>query len=80
MFSDDTNGITLNDYRVGYTLYIFDISQDNSEQNLSLLQEGKLSLHIQLANALTESVTIIVYMEKEGMMEIDKDRNVTFQD
>ena len=81
LFTDQTNGITMEDYLTsGLCLYMFDISQDGMESNLSLLQEGKLSLQIQLATALTESVTIVVYMEREGMIEIDKDRNVVYED
>ncbi len=81
LFHDHSIGISLYDYQYsGFTLYVFDITQDGtSDQNLSLLQEGKLSLHIKLGAALRESVTVIVYMEKDGLIEIDKDRNVTFE-
>ena len=80
LFSDQNAGITWKDYmKSGQTLYVFDISQDSTESNLSLLQEGKLSLHIKLDTGLAESCTLIVYLEKEGLIEIDKDRNVTIE-
>ena len=80
MFQDQANGITLEDYKTsGLALYAFDLSQDGADCNLSLLQEGKLSLHLVLRQALTESATIVVYMEKEGLIEVDKDRNVVFE-
>ena len=57
-----------------------DLTQDGAgDCNLSLLQEGKLSLHIKLSAALRESATIVVYLEKEGLIEIDKDRTVSFE-
>jgi hypothetical protein len=81
LFGDHNIHVSLDDYqRSGFTLYVFDLTQDGtSDCNLSLLQEGKLSLHIKLAVALPESATVLVYMEKDGLIEIDKDRNVTFE-
>ena len=80
LFDDHNIKISLNDYKTsGLALYVFDISQDGTGSNLSLLQDGKLSLHIKLRTPLQESVTIVVYMEKEGLIEIDKDRNVTME-
>ena len=80
LFSDHGNSITIDDYIAsGCSLYVFDLSQDGHDGNLSLLQEGTVSLQIKLQRALTFSVTIIVYMEKSGLIEIDKDRNVTYE-
>ncbi len=80
LFHDDELFITRDDYiKSGMTLYAFDITQDGAEHNLSLLQEGTLSLHIKLETALRESATVIVYLEKDGLIEIDKDRNVVFE-
>lgn len=80
LFHDQHINITMDDYkRSGFTLYVFDLTQDGTDANLSLLQEGKLSLHIKLGTTSTTSLTIIVYMEKDGLIEIDKDRNVTFE-
>ena len=80
LFDDHNIKISLTDYKTsGLALYIFDITQDGARSNLSLLQDGKLSLHIKLRTPLRESATIVVYMEKEGLIEIDKDRNVTME-
>lgn len=80
LFTNETMDMTWRDYIAsGQTLYVFDLSQDATESNLSLLQEGKLSLHIKLGRALQESCTVIAYLEKEGLIEIDKERNVTLE-
>lgn len=82
LFHDRNLQITLDDYEhSGFTLYVFDLTQDGGGGggNLSLIQEGKLSLHIKLSTALENSVTIIAYMEKDGLIEIDKDRVVTVE-
>jgi hypothetical protein len=81
LFDDHTINISSYDYvHSGFTLYVFDVTQDGAgDCNLSLLQEGKLSLHIKLRQALPESATVVIYMEKEGLIEIDKDRNVSYE-
>ncbi len=80
LFHDHNIDISREDYKTsGLALYAFDLSQDGSDCNLSLIQEGKLSLHVKLRTALPRSVTIVVYMEKEGLIEVDKDRNVTIE-
>ena len=80
LFRDRAISLTLDDYiSSGCSLYAFDLSQDGEEHNLSPLQEGTVSLQIKLQRATDYSVTIVVYMEKDGLVEIDKDRNVTIE-
>ena len=80
LFQDHTIDVTLEDYiSSGLALYAFDLSQDGTDCNLSLLQEGKLSLHLVLRHPLDHSATIVVYMEREGLIEVDKERNVVFE-
>lgn len=64
-------------YKNGYALYGFDLTPDNSHCNaLNLISEGKLSLEIKLQNASTESITTVVFLQYQSMIEIDKDGNV----
>jgi len=80
LYKDIKTGITPEDFRIGgCALYVFDISQDGSESNASLIQEGKLSISIKLKKALEETVVIIAYLEREGIIEIDASRNVTYE-
>ena len=72
LFRDNGISVGLLDYtRSGNSFYVFDLSQDGQDGNLSLLQEGTVSLNIKLEEALQYSVTIVVYIEKEGLVEID---------
>ena len=53
LFRDNAISLSLQDYtRSGNSLYVFDLSQDGQDSNLSLLQEGIISLQIKLAQAL----------------------------
>ena len=63
----------------GYAIYGFDFSSDPSPDNrcLDLIQEGKLSLDISLSTASSVPITIVVYLEYDKIIEIDKDKNVT---
>ena len=63
----------------GYALYGFDLSSDPSPENqcLDLIQEGKLSLSISLSEDSTVPITIVVYLEYDKLIELDKDKNVT---
>ena len=80
LFKDHGIDLTPHDYiNSGNALYVFNLSQDGEDGNMSLLQEGTLSLQLKLSAALAESVTIVVYLEKEGLIEIDQDRNVTYE-
>jgi hypothetical protein len=81
LFDDRDINITVHDYmNSGFALYVFDLTQDGvNDCNLSLLQEGNLSLHIKLSQPLPASATVVVYMEKDGLIEIDKDRNISFE-
>ena len=77
LFQDDTIDISMRDYvESGFAIYLFNLNQDGSNDTMSLLQEGVLSLHIKLAQSLTESVTVVVYLERDGLLEIDHERNV----
>ncbi len=83
LFADKGLGFSPSDFNEdAVCLYGFDLSQDNDSSagnHISLLQEGTLDLHIKLSGTLTESVTLVVYLLREGLIEIDKDRNVTME-
>ena len=71
--------ISYEQFANGYAIYGFDFSSDPSPDNrcLDLIQEGKLGLDITLKEGSSVPVTIIVYLEYDKLIEIDKDKNVT---
>ena len=79
LYKNRGSTISYENFGNGYALYGFDLSSDPSPENqcLDLIQEGKLSLSITLKTASTKAITIVVYLEYDKLIEVDKDKNVT---
>ena len=80
MHRDEGNTISRTQYNHGYTLFAFDLTPDLSanDAHLNLVQEGNLGIEIQFAQALDNTVNVLVYGELDNIIEIDRDRNVMF--
>jgi hypothetical protein len=79
MFADSGNLISREDYGKGYTLYAIDLTPDlTSSEHFNPVQTGNVRLSIQFARALPNTVTCLVYVEFESLIEIDKSRNIIF--
>ena len=76
IFSNESNAITLKQYKNGYALYGFDLTNSHDAQCYDLINEGNLSLTISLAETSTVSITVIAYLEYDNIIEIDKDGQV----
>ena len=76
--SDEGNTISRGDYPAGYTLYGFNLSQDNSTENacLNLVREGNLRLDFKFSAPLPETINLIIYSEFDGLIEIDRLKNI----
>ena len=73
------NDLTYDEYKNGYTLYAFDLSPDLcSCDHFNLLKDGVLELEVQLDNPISESYTVIFYLEFDNVVEINKERAVSF--
>ena len=79
---DRSNNIhPINDFPHGFALYGFDLSPDGSDgSNFNLIKEGNLSLTLRLQKPAAESITIVCYMEFETILEIDRDRNIHYNE
>jgi len=78
-FHDKGIGISREDYKTGYALYIFDLTQDQAADrpcHINLLRNGVVRLEIKFAKQLPQAVNVIAYAEFEALLEIDKSRNV----
>ena len=71
------NDITYEEYSQGNTIYAFDLSPDlcNSE-HYSLIKSGALELDLNFETSLTESITVMYYLEFDNIIEITKEREV----
>lgn len=64
----------------GYSLLSFDLKPIiGSEAFLQLEKGGSVSIEIKFSKALTEAVTLLIYSETQGLIEIDQFRQVTTQ-
>lgn len=75
--TDDGTDITRKDYKNGYSLFGFDISQSycrGGHQEPKI--RGSLSIELEFQKALSKTITVIVYSQFENTVSIDKFRNV----
>jgi hypothetical protein len=79
LYHDRGIQITRNDYPNGYCLYAFDLSPDLSTgAHTSPIRQGNLRVGLQFAEPLATTVNVILYAEFDSLIEIDNNRNVTF--
>ena len=79
-FGDSGNDTSRAEYKKGYTLLAFDLTPDlsaNESTHWNLMRNGNLRMELGFAEALTESVNVIVYAELDNVIEIDRHRNVS---
>ncbi|XP_078357498.1 uncharacterized protein F54H12.2-like [Oculina patagonica] len=76
---DAGNQIGRGDYGSGYTVFCFDLSPDHcSGDHLELTKQGNLRVELQFAQALANTVNLIIYAEFQNVIEIDASRNVLY--
>jgi hypothetical protein len=79
-----SNGISYDNYKIGNTLYAFDLTPDLcSADHFNLLKDGSLDLDVHLekdpTGVLTTSAagyTAMFYLEFDNIIEITKERQV----
>jgi hypothetical protein len=81
-FFENSSPLTYEEYREGNFLIMFDLTEDfnNEPTHFHNPNSGTLSLKIRLAEATTESVSIICMFEHEVIMNVDSDRNYWLQE
>jgi hypothetical protein len=73
------NGIDYKAYKHGNTLFAFDLSPDLCMgEHFSLLQDGSLDLDLSFEETNTSSITAIIYLEFDNIIEITKNRQILF--
>ena len=76
--NDNTNtAITFKEYKEGYCLYKFRLAEPVKDSYMPLPKRGHTRLYMKFAEALPESVTIIIYACFPRLLQIDESRNVT---
>lgn len=81
LFSDmgqhDTN-VTFEEYKTDLCFYVFDMTQDSSAGSpfANIVRNGDISVHLKFDSDLSETITLIAYLEFQALVEIDKSRNI----
>jgi hypothetical protein len=71
--------IKRSDWDKGYALFAFDFTADlDADDHYALIKHGNLRLEVEFAEPLAETITILVYMEYDNVIEITQDRHVAF--
>ncbi len=79
LFHNQGNQISRDDYDKGYALYAFDLSPDLAAgPHVSPIKQGNLRLGIQFGKALPSTVNLIILGEFDSLLEIDSNRNITY--
>lgn len=83
MNRNKTNGIDPDTaYKTGFTLFCVNLNQDFSQggSHFNLQQTGNLQLILKLAKTVDKAITIVTLLEFDTVMEIDKDRNIIYNE
>ena len=76
LYQDQGFALPPDQYPHGYALYAFSLTDSSKCGTLDLIQEGKLSLEIKLKSPTTHSVTTVVYLEYNTILELDNEGNI----
>ncbi|GFQ74037.1 uncharacterized protein TNCT_489071 [Trichonephila clavata] len=81
LFTDlaqNNTNVTREEYKNNTCLYVFDLTQDFSASDpfMNVARSGDISVHLKFDEDLLETLTLLVYMEMQSLIEIDKSRNV----
>ena len=75
LFQNEGLSVSPEEYKNGHTLFGFDLNP-NSGDDMSLVTDGKIGVEIKLAENHSRSITIVVYLEYDDVIEIDNFKNV----
>lgn len=80
LFKDFGGVIDRTGYGAGYSILAFDLTPDlmGNGTHFQLRKNGSIRLELGFADALPETVNVVVYAEFENIIEIDRSRNVLY--
>lgn len=76
--TDDSNGMTMEHFKDGYTLYAFDLTPDNTPQgpHRHHIRAGSLRLEMHFSTPLTAPVNVLLFAVIDAKLEISKLRDM----
>ena len=75
VYSNNSMGITTENYKNGHTIYAFDLETNSVPGEMTLIKNGEVGVEIKLSEACTTAVTLVAYFEYQDMIEIDWEMN-----
>lgn len=78
-FLNEGHLISRESYPLGFTLYAFDLTADqsaNCASHLNLVKQGNVRLEVRFARALADTVNALVYAEYDSVIEVDSSRQI----
>lgn len=77
-FNDAGVCITREEFKDAYNISVFDLSPDITahEPHLNTQKSGALRISLKFSKSLDKSITAIVYLEYDNLIEIDRFRQV----
>lgn len=76
--SSEDNAITRSMFAKGYAIYAFDLTGDLCEGGgTHLIKNSTITLEITFKQALTQTISLLMYSELDDLLEIDNSRVVT---
>ena len=74
---DVDHGITMQQFKNGFTIFMFDLTPDGCHgSGVHLIKFGSLSLDVTFRTALPNTVSLIVFTERDELIQFDKDRTL----
>jgi hypothetical protein len=76
--TDDTNGLTMEEFKSGYTIYAFDLTADNdiSAPYRQANVPHNIRLDLEFKNTLSKTINVLIYAVFDSAIEITKYRDV----
>ena len=78
LFHNFGSNISKADYKKGYTLYAFKLSEDFGDDYFGMKKEGNVQVNIKFSKATEYTLNVILYQEYLNILDIDKNRLVSF--
>ena len=76
---DEGNELSRDDFGQGYNFFGFDLTPGGCDGGyFHLTRKSNLGIEMHFATALEQTVNVVVYVEFEAVLEIDKGRNIIY--
>jgi hypothetical protein len=77
-FNDVDHGIMREKFANGYAVFAFDLTPDQCVgEGVHLISNGTVTLEVSFRTALTATISVFMFAEKDDLIELDHQRVVT---